>query len=328
MMRMLHLGDHGSDVSTLQTILRNYEPDLTVDGVYGPRTERAVRLAQRRNGLYPPDGIAGPMTIGALGRSSAAARTPMRTVPIPTTRSAAVRQANAAATATAIPVVDPGKGDPGPLRKAVEPARQRATDNAMPAGVAKPVASLTTSRFGRRFIIAHEAQRGVSNHLHHPSAGSGVTIGPGYDMKDRSAADVERDLIAVNVPQPSARQAAQGAGLSGARAGQFVKDNKSLLDLTGNQESALLDQIIGHYEAMVKRAINVPLHQYEFDALVSYAYNPGGGWRKTTALVNAGKAHDAMVEIKRHVTSKGEVIHSLVVRREAESRMFLYGEYK
>ncbi len=54
---------------------------------------------------------------------------------------------------------------------------------------------------------------------------------------------------------------------------------------------------------------------------------PGGGWTTTTALVNAGNPHEAMVEIKRHVYSKGELIRSLVRRREAESRMFLYGEY-
>lgn len=56
---------------------------------------------------------------------------------------------------------------------------------------------------GRQFIILHEAQRGVSNHLHHPSMGSGVTIGPGYDMKDRTAAQVAQHLRLVGVA-PSA----------------------------------------------------------------------------------------------------------------------------
>ena len=78
---------------------------------------------------------------------------------------------------------------------------------------------------------------------------------------------------------------------------------------------------------MVQRAITVDLHQYEFDALGSYAYNPGGGWTATTRYVNLHQPHEAMLELSRHVFSQGEKIRSLVVRRAAESRMFLYGEY-
>lgn len=90
----------------------------------------------------------------------------------------------------------------------------------------------------------------------------------------------------------------------------------------------MLVHIAPNCEAKVKRAIKVPLHQQEFDALVSYAYNPGGGWTKATKLVNHGKHHEAMIEIKRHVFSKGENVRSLVTRRNAEASIFLYGEYK
>jgi GH24 family phage-related lysozyme (muramidase) len=333
-MVMLRVGSRGEDVRKLQALLRRYDPQLRPDGVFGPQTERAVRLGQRRNGLYPPDGIAGPMTMGALTGTGAGngyagtaraipSGTPTRSVAIPGTRSAAFQNAQTAASPVAV-----GKGDPGPLKAAVEPARERARTGTMPPGVTKPVATMTTSRAGSRFIIAHEAQRGVSNRLHHPSAGSGVTIGPGYDMKDRTPDQVERDLLAIFVPREAAAAAAKGAQLSGDAAGRFVRENKTLLNLSATQETDLLGHIIGHYEGMVKRAIKVPLHQYEFDAMVSYAYNPGGGWRKTTSLVNENKNQAAMLEIKRHVRSKGEIIRSLVVRREAESRMFLYGEYK
>jgi GH24 family phage-related lysozyme (muramidase) len=324
-MQMLRVGSRGDEVQALQNMLRRYDPQLAADGVFGPQTERAVRLSQRRNGLYPPDGIAGPMTLAAL--SGAGIGAPTRSVPIPTARSAAVRSANAAATATSRSIA-PGRGDAGPLKATVDPARERARTAPMPAGVASAVPSMITSRAGRHFIISHESQRNVSNRLHHPSAGSGVTIGPGYDMKDRTVAEIMRHLVDINVPRDAAASAAQGAGKSGPEAARFVKDNKTLLNLSTDQEAALLARIVGDYEAKVKRAIKVPLHQQEFDALVSYAYNPGGGWRKTTTLVNEGKPHDAMVEIKRHVKSKGEVIRSLVTRREAESRMFLYGEYR
>ncbi|KQO09370.1 hypothetical protein ASF09_07010 [Sphingomonas sp. Leaf242] len=62
--------------------------------------------------------------------------------------------------------------------------------------------------------------------------------------------------------------------------------------------------------------------------MVSYAYTPGGGGAKTTKRVNDGKHHEAMIEIKRHVFSKGEKVLSLAVRRDAEARIFLSGEYK
>ncbi len=330
---MLRMGDRGDDVRALQRMLQPYAPGLSTDGVFGPRTDRAVRLSQRREGLYPPDGIAGPLTMAALRHLTAGSRPvegPTRSVPTPAQRSpafAAASRSIAPPPTRAAPVVPPSKGDPGPLRAAVQTARQRAQTAAMPEGVASPVASLRTSRPLRRFIIAHETQAGVSNRLHHPSMGSGVTIGPGYDMKDRSRDEVMRHLMAVRVSAEAASQAAAGAGLSGQKARNFVRDNKAVVDLSDAQQSELLLQVIGHYEAKVKRAIKVPLLQQEYDALVSYAYNPGGGWTKTTALVNAGNPHEAMVEIKRHVYSKGELIRSLVRRREAESRMFLYGEY-
>ena len=316
-MHLLKIGSHGEGVNALQQRLRAFQPGLAVDGLFGTRTERAVRIAQRRLGLYPPDGIAGRITMAGLARVSGSG---------PPHNAPALQPASPRPAPT--PAIDPGAGDPGPLRHAINPARRRARENPMPAGVASPVAGMRMSRAGRRFIYNHEAQRGVSNRLHHPSAGSGVTIGPGYDMKDRARDEVARDLAAVGVSPDAAAEAGKGAGLSGARAGQFVKNNKSLFDLTPDQEVALLEQILPHYERMVQRAIRISLHQQEFDALVSYAYNPGGGWRKTTDFVNAHDLHAAMLEIKRHVTSKGEVIRSLVIRREAESRMFFYGEYR
>ena len=197
----------------------------------------------------------------------------------------------------------------------------------MPAGDARDVAGLFTSEQGLQFIVRHEAQKGVSNHLHHPSAGSGVTIGPGYDMKDRSEAEVAGLLRRIGVSNDAAQKAAEGATLVGAPAEAFVKANKTILDLSEAQQVNILTRIVGHYESMVRKAVIIPLHQYEFDALVSYAYNPGGGWSRTTSFVNKHKNHEAMLELSSHVFSHKQQIHSLVVRRAAECRMFLYGEY-
>ncbi|MGP8336102.1 glycoside hydrolase family protein, partial [Serratia sp. CY43514] len=57
------------------------------------------------------------------------------------------------------------------------------------------------------------------------------------------------------------------------------------------------------YERAVRNKILVPLTQQEFDALVSFAYNPGGRLNNVAAFINQSKISDAMTEIKRAITS-------------------------
>lgn len=65
--RVLSEGIEGEDVRRLQTFINlaadnfSYIPRLTVDGIYGPATENAIRIIQERNGL-PVSGITGPAT--------------------------------------------------------------------------------------------------------------------------------------------------------------------------------------------------------------------------------------------------------------------------
>ena len=63
-------GSSGEMVSQIQTRLKNWGYyDGAVDGVYGSRTEAAVRWFQQKNGLSP-DGQVGDQTLAALGISS------------------------------------------------------------------------------------------------------------------------------------------------------------------------------------------------------------------------------------------------------------------
>ena len=59
----IKLGDTGDDVKRLQRVFarnKSLGPDA-VDGVFGPRTEQAVKEFQQANGLVA-DGVVGPVT--------------------------------------------------------------------------------------------------------------------------------------------------------------------------------------------------------------------------------------------------------------------------
>lgn len=334
-MRLLKMGSRGDGVHSLQQQLRRFEPTLVVDGVFGTKTERATRIAQRRLGLFPPDGIAGPKTTAALAGSNAGSTKSVSAEAAASngssisTRVEKVAEHAAQKLRSLLPGALTGPAAiPPPIRNTVAPAMARARTAPLPPGDARPAKGMRMSLAGRRFIIRHEGLKGVSNRLHHPTMGSGVTIGPGYDMKDRTPAQVASHLRLIGVDPATAEKAAQGAGKQGSAARRFVAENKHLLDLSDDKQAALLFRIVGHYEGMVHRAITIPLHQHQFDALVSYAYNPGGGWKKTTALVNVHDYSGAMIEISRHVYSKKQKVDSLVTRRKLESRMFIYGEYR
>lgn len=62
---LLKPGAKGPAVEQLQLLLSAYDPKLPVDGVYGPKTEAAVRKYQQETGLKL-DGLAGPETTAAL----------------------------------------------------------------------------------------------------------------------------------------------------------------------------------------------------------------------------------------------------------------------
>ena len=143
-----------------------------------------------------------------------------------------------------------------------------------PSESSRAPSATKTSLQGSGFIERHEEQKGVSNHLHWPGGASGVTLGPGYDMRDRSRAEIEQKLRDIGVDSSVVSRVAAGAGLRGEAAKRFAKDNRNLVDLTDGQQRRLLQVNLPSYEAIVRRGTHVYLTQNEFDALVSYAYNP------------------------------------------------------
>jgi len=149
---------------------------------------------------------------------------------------------------------------------------------------------LKTSEKGLNFIYSIEVgpYEEKTSHLHWPGGKSGVTLGPGYDMKMRKKADVMKTLMDIGLNKEVVEQASNGAGLEPSDAEDFADDNEDLITLTKEQQLKLLPLIVPRYEAIVKRNIHVPLQQYEFDASVCFVYNPGASFVPIAHEINAG----------------------------------------
>jgi len=187
--------------------------------------------------------------------------------------------------------------------------------------------SLKISQAGLDFIWSEEFVEGISERLHWPKGASGVTLGAGYDMKERSEDEVASDLTGIGVSADVAKKVSKGAGLAGQDADSFVKKNRNLITIDDVQATKLLKLIIVDYESMIQHGVKVPLMQYEFDALVSFAYNPGGKLSKVIKNINKGYIGSAMKQIKSANTSGGKVLKGLVNRRRHEVNLFVKGQY-
>ncbi len=76
--------------------------------------------------------------------------------------------------------------------------------------------------------IGREGTRYFSRIIHWPSGrGSGVTLGPGYDMGQRSAKSIVHDLTRAGVPSRDALFFSYAAGLRGPAAQSFVAQHRN-----------------------------------------------------------------------------------------------------
>ncbi|CCN68577.1 hypothetical protein [Vibrio nigripulchritudo] len=88
--------------------------------------------------------------------------------------------------------------------------------------------TLTILQLGKLTYDAEgtEGGRYHSRKLHVPSESSGLTIGRGYDCKEKSTSQIINQLCEAGLPLAKAQKLAGASGLSGQQASDFIADNQ------------------------------------------------------------------------------------------------------
>ncbi len=100
------------------------------------------------------------------------------------------------------------------------------------------------------------------------------------------------------------------------------------MTITADQSDAILSRDLAKFESAVDGAVKVALEQNEFDALVSLAFNIGGGAFAKSTLVrklNAGDKAGAANAFMSWNKAGGKVLNGLTTRRRNERLQFLKG---
>ena len=105
-----------------------------------------------------------------------------------------------------------------------------------------------------------------------------------------------------------------------------TKDVKQGMKITTNQATSLLKEDLATYENYVNKYVKVKLNQNQFDALVSFTFNCGGGALKSSTLLkklNKADYTGAANELLRWNKANGKILAGLTRRRKAEKALFL-----
>eukprot|EP00986_Skeletonema_menzelii_P008009 scaffold3246_cov88-Skeletonema_menzelii.AAC.1 len=139
---------------------------------------------------------------------------------------------------------------------------------------------------------------GISSYVYWPETpSSGVTLGIGYDIGSRSAADVRAQLMEAGMAEEQATLISGGAGLKGVEAKEWVQDNRA--------EVGLLDEVV------VRRlfAAQLPEYTQQAKALATDTNDTLYGARSREVIANKplytyvmtedqwNSLHPAMVEL-------------------------------
>lgn len=102
--------------------------------------------------------------------------------------------------------------------------------------------------------------RYFSRQAHWPGGVSGVTIGRGYDLGQRTRQSVVSDLTRAGLDRTDALTLSRGSGLVGLKAQDFLKNNKQTLPTISleQQQTLFSDVLVPQYVNDVKRILNKP----------------------------------------------------------------------
>ncbi len=263
--RRLRRGAQGGDVRTLQAILRHRGDEaVAVNGSFDEATTEAVAEVQAETELAP-DGAVAENTAEALdsGRTSPAGTWVVeegdslgsiaerftgdwaRYAELWVQNQDKVPDPDVVAPGTELTLPDTWSSAQGP---------QTAPQESSQGEQGKEEGLLAVERGQLTFDA--EGQEGGAYHsrvAHWPGGNSGVTIGRGYDMSHRSWSEVYEALKGAGVPDRDAMELADGAGLKGTDARDFLKNHDDLPEISMAAQKALFDTTYAWYVADVTR---------------------------------------------------------------------------
>jgi GH24 family phage-related lysozyme (muramidase) len=201
---------------------------------------------------------------------------------------------------------------------------------------------MSTSSDGRAWMLYDETN-GIykkTGHVHWPKYKSGVTLGPGYDMRDRTRDEVIADLTSekIGLQPKEAEEIAMAAGMQPEDAKDFAAKHDwqsgsplPRICLNKEQHLQLMARYLPYYEIhYVQKYVYVNLLQREFDALVSVAANPSRSIVSLANAINQGRISDALDDILSRVPSDStsSIGAGMRVRRRREVQFYLTGRYQ
>ena len=104
-----------------------------------------------------------------------------------------------------------------------------------------------------------------------------------------------------------------------------IKGVKEGMTITEQQAEEMLKSELNEYEGYINNLVTTELNQNQFDAMVSWVYNLGGGNLKASTLLkvlNAGDYAGVPAQMMRWNKAGGKVLEGLTRRRQAEADLF------
>ncbi len=104
-----------------------------------------------------------------------------------------------------------------------------------------------------------------------------------------------------------------------------IKGVSEGMTITQEEAEEMLRDEMAEYEGYVNRLVTAELNQNQFDAMVSWVYNLGGGDLSSSTLLkvlNDGDYAGVPAQMMRWNKAGGKVLEGLTRRRQAEADLF------